>query len=112
MLKYLKVSFVESDCHTCILLTLDILKMSNDWRKMSNYWTNQQRQVQQVKEEWEDYTCDICGEELATTEGLAFHKRTHSRPSKPPKSFICDHPGCGKAFDNKEQLNGHMHVHG
>lgn len=65
------------------------------------------------KEEWEDYTCDICGKEVATKRGVILHKAAlHSKPELPPKSFVCDYANCGQAFDNRQQLFGHkMSVH-
>jgi len=66
-------------------------------------------------EDWRDYTCDICGEELPTKGGLKRHKTFHSIKSRtvelPPKSFVCDYPGCDKAFDTLPSLNAHKTSH-
>jgi len=62
------------------------------------------------KEDWKDFTCDICGKEVATRGGLAKHKHIHSRPF-PPHSFICDYPECGRTFNTQQHLNQHKRAH-
>jgi len=64
---------------------------------------------QKQEEDWKDYACDICGEEMATKRGIEVHKRIHSRPPMPPKSFVC--PQCGLAFNTKQGLKVHKGVH-
>ena len=66
-------------------------------------------------EDWRDYTCDICGEEMTTKSGLKRHKTNHALKNNmaalPPKSFVCDFPGCNKGFDTMFQLNAHKSCH-
>jgi len=67
------------------------------------------KQKQKKNEDWKDYTCDICDEEMTIKYGLIRHKSIHSRPPMPSKSFIC--PQCGLAFNTQQGLNGHKVVH-
>jgi len=60
------------------------------------------KEKEEKKEDWKDYTCDICDKKIATKKGLSIHKSIHSRP---PKSIICLQ--CGSVFDTKQAFSSH-----
>jgi len=52
---------------------------------------------------------------MTTKSGLKRHKTNHVHKNNmaalPPKSFVCDFPGCNNGFDTVYQLNGHKGIH-
>ena len=70
-----------------------------------------EKEEKEENEDWRDYSCDICGKELATKIGLKRPRAYHSKPCFPPQSFLCDYPKCDRGFDTIQALNLHKRAH-